>query len=89
MTTDSLPARLLALVGMAARASHGPVQVDSALEGSAGGHPGDPPSLLILGATAVFQLVIAVISGSAGLLADTVHNIADALTALPLWSPSL
>ena len=42
-------------------------------------------SLVGLGLTAVFQLVIVIISGSAGLLADTIHNFSDALTAIPLW----
>jgi cation diffusion facilitator family transporter len=41
-------------------------------------------SLVVLGATAVFQIVIVVISGSVALLADTVHNAGDALTAVPL-----
>jgi cation diffusion facilitator family transporter len=41
-------------------------------------------SLAVLGATAVFQLVIVVLSGSVALLADTVHNVGDALTAVPL-----
>jgi cation diffusion facilitator family transporter len=41
-------------------------------------------SLTILGATAAFQVVIVLLSGSVALLADTVHNIGDALTALPL-----
>jgi cation diffusion facilitator family transporter len=41
-------------------------------------------SLAILGATAIFQAVIVVLSGSVALLADTVHNVGDALTALPL-----
>ena len=34
--------------------------------------------------TAVFQVVIVYISGSAALLADTIHNFSDALTAIPL-----
>ncbi|NWJ46204.1 MAG: cation transporter [Chloroflexi bacterium] len=38
-----------------------------------------------LALTALFQVVIVIISGSAGLLADTIHNFADALTAIPLW----
>lgn len=38
-----------------------------------------------LSVTALFQIVISVISGSAALLADTVHNIGDAFTAIPLW----
>src|SRR5215207_4501912 len=41
-------------------------------------------SLAVLGATAAFQLVIVVLSGSVALLADTVHNVGDALTAVPL-----
>ena len=42
-------------------------------------------SLIGLGLTAVFQVIIVAISGSAGLLADTIHNFADAFTSLPLW----
>src|SRR5206468_6664694 len=42
-------------------------------------------SLIGLGATAIFQLVIVIFSGSVALLADTIHNIADAATAIPLW----
>jgi cation diffusion facilitator family transporter len=41
-------------------------------------------SLVVLGLTAGFQLVVVVLSGSVALLADTVHNIGDALTAVPL-----
>jgi cation diffusion facilitator family transporter len=42
-------------------------------------------SFLILAATAVLQLVVVYFSGSVALLADTIHNIADAGTAIPLW----
>jgi cation diffusion facilitator family transporter len=42
-------------------------------------------SLIALLATAVFQVVIVGISGSVALLADTLHNFSDALTAIPLW----
>jgi cation diffusion facilitator family transporter len=42
-------------------------------------------SLLGLGATAIFQVFVFLISGSVGLLADTIHNASDALTAVPLW----
>src|SRR5215475_4995102 len=42
-------------------------------------------SLIGLGATALFQLIIVFFSGSVALLADTIHNIADAATAIPLW----
>lgn len=41
-------------------------------------------SLAGLLATAVFQVVIVIISGSVALLADTIHNFSDALTAIPL-----
>ncbi len=37
-----------------------------------------------LGATAILQLAVVAVSGSIALLADTVHNFSDALTALPL-----
>ncbi len=42
-------------------------------------------SLLILGITAVFQLVIVFVSGSVALLSDTVHNFGDAASTVPLW----
>jgi cation diffusion facilitator family transporter len=41
-------------------------------------------SLAILGATAVLQAFVFVISASVALLADLIHNIGDALTAVPL-----
>ncbi len=42
-------------------------------------------SLVALLATAAVQFVVMLMSGSVALLADTVHNFSDALTALPLW----
>ncbi|MFE0131063.1 cation diffusion facilitator family transporter [Streptomyces sp. NPDC059037] len=59
-------------------------RTDHALESSARGMRVLWISLGVLGATAVAQLVIVVLSGSVALLGDTVHNAADALTALPL-----
>lgn len=41
-------------------------------------------SLLGLGVTACIQAVVVVWSGSIALLGDTLHNVADALTAVPL-----
>jgi Co/Zn/Cd efflux system component len=41
-------------------------------------------SFIGLLATALFQLVVVVISGSVALFADTLHNFADAATAIPL-----
>jgi cation diffusion facilitator family transporter len=42
-------------------------------------------SFVILAVTAAAQLVIVVLSGSVALLADTIHNVGDAVTAIPLW----
>ena len=43
-------------------------------------------SLAVLLATAAMQVVLVVITGSVALLADTIHNLSDAATALPLWA---
>jgi cation diffusion facilitator family transporter len=59
--------------------------VDSALESSAAGIRAVKISLWVLGATAIAQIAIVVISGSIALAADTIHNFSDALTAVPLW----
>ncbi|ARQ12864.1 cation efflux protein (plasmid) [Rhizobium etli] len=42
-------------------------------------------SFVILATTAALQLVVVFYSGSVALLADTVHNVGDAATAIPLW----
>ncbi|CDX16246.1 putative transmembrane efflux protein [Mesorhizobium plurifarium] len=42
-------------------------------------------SFVILAITAALQIVVVMASGSVALLADTIHNIADATTAIPLW----
>lgn len=59
--------------------------LDAALESSARGIRAVRLSLIGLGATAVLQLLVVAISGSVALLADTIHNFSDALTAIPLW----
>jgi len=59
--------------------------VDSALEASAEGIRAVKISLVALGVTAVTQLIVVLITGSVALLADTIHNFSDALTAIPLW----
>jgi cation diffusion facilitator family transporter len=59
-------------------------KVDAALEASAEGIRALWLSLAILGATAAVQGVVVAISGSVALLGDTLHNAADALTAVPL-----
>lgn len=42
-------------------------------------------SFVILAITAAIQIVVVVTSGSVALLADTIHNVGDATTAIPLW----
>jgi cation diffusion facilitator family transporter len=59
--------------------------VDDALESSAIGIRAVKVSLVALGATAAFQVVVLLMSGSIALAADTIHNFSDALTAIPLW----
>jgi len=59
--------------------------IDDALQASAAGIRAVKISLLVLGVTAIAQIVIVVISGSVALAADTIHNFSDALTAVPLW----
>ncbi|MEV4140108.1 cation diffusion facilitator family transporter [Dactylosporangium sp. NPDC049742] len=59
-------------------------RVDSALETSREGIRALWVSLLVLGATAAIQVLVVLVSGSVALLGDTLHNIADALTAVPL-----
>jgi cation diffusion facilitator family transporter len=65
--------------------SHGAELADRPLDTSERGIRAVRLSLLGLLVTAILQVVIVAISGSAALLADSIHNFADALTALPLW----
>ena len=58
--------------------------VDAALEDSDEGPRALKLTVAALATTAALQLVVVVISGSVALLADTIHNFADALTAIPL-----
>ncbi|MEU5281432.1 cation diffusion facilitator family transporter [Streptomyces asoensis] len=59
-------------------------KLDPALESSARGMRALWVSLAVLAVTAVAQAVVVALSGSVALLGDTVHNAADALTAVPL-----
>jgi cation diffusion facilitator family transporter len=59
--------------------------VDSALESSAQGIRAVKISLAALAVTAGLQFLVVLVSGSVALLADTIHNVSDALTAVPLW----
>ena len=62
--------------------SHG--LVDPSLVRSRAGVEAVALSLLVLGLTAAAQAAIFVLSDSVALLADLIHNVGDALTALPL-----
>ena len=59
-------------------------RADVALRGSAAGMRAVWISLAVLAATAVLQAAVVAVSGSVALLGDTLHNAADALTAVPL-----
>lgn len=66
--------------------SHDPADAaDAALESSVEGIRAVKISLLALAVTAVAQGFVVLHTGSVALLADTIHNFADALTAVPLW----
>jgi cation diffusion facilitator family transporter len=58
--------------------------IDQALVGSDDGMKTLKISFGVLAATALVQLVVVLTSSSVALLGDTVHNVADSLTALPL-----
>lgn len=59
--------------------------VDDALEASKAGVMAVKVSMFILLGTTLLQLGFVLFTGSVALLADTIHNFADALTAVPLW----
>ena len=66
--------------------SHSAVdKVDRALETHERGIWALKWSFVGLAITAVMQVIIVMISGSVALLADTIHNFADAGTSIPLW----
>ncbi len=59
--------------------------IDDAMEASSEGIRALKISLFVLLVTTVLQFVVVLFSGSVALLADTIHNFSDALTAVPLW----
>jgi cation diffusion facilitator family transporter len=67
--------------------SHG--LVDASIKRSREGIRAVLISLLVLGATAAAQIVVFILSGSIALLADLIHNVGDALTAVPLGAAFL
>lgn len=60
-------------------------KTDTAMESNELGIKTLKTTLIILGITALFQVTIVFFSGSVALLADTIHNFADASTSVPLW----
>ena len=60
-------------------------KIDTALESDARGVRALKLSLGALLVTGLLQLVVVIATGSVALLSDTLHNFADALTALPIW----
>jgi cation diffusion facilitator family transporter len=67
--------------------SHG--LVDASIKRSREGVRAVLISLLVLGATATAQIFVFILSGSIALLADLIHNVGDALTAVPLGAAFL
>ncbi len=65
--------------------THAGPETDAALESNERGIAALKLSLVALLATALLQVGVFAVSGSAGLLAETLHNASDALTAVPLW----
>jgi cation diffusion facilitator family transporter len=63
--------------------THG--SIDPSIAATSAGMRAVAWSFAILGITAAAQFLVVVASGSVALLADTIHNISDAATAVPLW----
>lgn len=59
--------------------------IDPSIASSARGVWAIKWSFVVLTITAGLQLIVVFASGSVALLADTIHNIGDATTAIPLW----
>ncbi len=72
------------LLGLVSPHDHGAETADRVLESTSEGIRAVFVSLVALAATAAVELVVALASHSVALLADTIHNFADALTAVPL-----
>lgn len=59
--------------------------IDTALEASESGLRAVKISFAALMVTALAQVLVIMVTGSVALLADTIHNFSDALTAVPLF----
>jgi cation diffusion facilitator family transporter len=74
------------VVGIFAPHSHDAADsIDTALESSRRGIRAVKLSFVALLITAALQLAVILVSGSIALVADTIHNFSDALTAIPLF----
>lgn len=83
--SDGWLSRIGHRVGHVAAHDHDHTPVSAILDTGAAGIRATKLSLVALGLTALIQAAIVVISGSVALLSDTLHNLTDALTAIPLW----
>lgn len=72
-------------VGLFVAHDHDHAPASAILDTGAVGIRATKVSLVALGVTALIQAVIVVVSGSVALFSDTLHNLTDALTAIPLW----
>ncbi|WP_307368173.1 cation diffusion facilitator family transporter [Microbacterium sp. W4I4] len=59
--------------------------IDDAMEANSAGIRALKVSLVLMLITTALQAIVVAFSGSVALLADTIHNLSDALTAVPLW----
>ena len=65
--------------------AHSHDRVDPSIAASVEGVRAVVWSFVILAVTALLQFTVVVLSGSVALFADTIHNVGDAATAIPLW----
>ena len=81
------PAKAKALHGHDQGGGHGHTHgvMDATIATTARGIWAIKWSFVILAATAVAQIGVVLMSGSVALLADAIHNVGDAGTAVPLW----
>ena len=83
---DHGPGLLVALRDLVRPHSHdSAAKIDSALESDSRGVRALKISLVALLLTSGLQLAVVLVSGSVALLSDTLHNFADAITAVPIW----